>query len=1075
MGGKGIGVAIIIGLLGWWGMAAPITLRLEMVLARDTGVLDGRYPITFTLESPEGQWQETHDTIIYDGRVLVTLGTKTPLDSGLLYDQGVALYGRIDNDVVTIPLTSVPFSLFAHAADLVNTIYMAGVFHTDIATKRVGIAIDDPTPTVRLEVGGALRVGDSPDEAPIGSIRWHDNRLEGRHNDGWKYLDVGPGDGYESKWTNNNDATTPAFYVTDTSLRIATDTRLATVTIGGDVYGTGVFQSKKSIRIQGDMMLSDTTGISASGVLQAQSIALNATNYWNHTDGLVISGIFTGKGHGVTHIQGSALQLKGIDGREIADGAIHSDHIADSAITGDHLAAGAFGAAYLADEFQLESGHIMNGSIVDRHIKRNSIEPRHLATDFELTPYVFEDAAVVSINIAAQNIDATKIADRAIETRHMAKPLITTRRPIAPQAIGAHHIAPGTIQVADFQAGALSLDHLMGTIPIARGGTNQTTYGMEGGLLVVSANQLVEDTANRVVNGRLGLHEPDPQYVLDVTIDDQNGPLYVKSVGENVSGMAIANDLGRWHIDTHPNEPATIRDALKQAVVMTVATTNDAVGIGGAPGSQSLQVHGGVRLGDALPPVDDALTPVSAGGVYFSVDDNEFKFVGPNGAQGLTSGFHHESYMHTPIAVQAVDTRVLMGERAQLRGSNHSIGMIMDATVSGDHTIMDGIIQSTIQADHWQGSGILDAQLEWSRGTASWIQSTQAQVRDSHMNHIRDSRVRGSQLSANWVADSRIEGTGIALRGVRSSQIAGAGHWIDAGTSLRVSGQAHRLTQLAESTVEGQNHAVAWGANTAIFGEGHAVTQTDNTHIDGKGHGVIQAKGARITGQRHRIIHGDGTYNGERISHIGTGSPQATGRDQWLIGRHNHRVTASHHMAVGSSMDGGMWGDNSLVVYAPGGVTIRHQGHVMAQLSPNGGSWSVVSDAHQKNQVVPVDHHDTLQRVMALPVYEWSYQGQSVRHIGPMAQDFFASFGLGSSDTVIQTVDADGVILSALKGLNAWYNQLRDTDVVGKLNDLRAIELRQQTWFAKRLAADHDQRLEEVAKRLATWAEDETP
>ena len=36
-----------------------------------------------------------------------------------------------------------------------------------------------------------------------------------------------------------------------------------------------------------------------------------------------------------------------------------------------------------------------------------------------------------------------------------------------------------------------------------------------------------------------------------------------------------------------------------------------------------------------------------------------------------------------------------------------------------------------------------------------------------------------------------------------------------------------------------------------------------------------------------------------------------------------------------------------------------------------------------------------------------------------MAQDFHATFGLGSTDTGIATVDADGVALAAIQGLNS--------------------------------------------------------
>jgi uncharacterized protein YceH (UPF0502 family) len=58
-------------------------------------------------------------------------------------------------------------------------------------------------------------------------------------------------------------------------------------------------------------------------------------------------------------------------------------------------------------------------------------------------------------------------------------------------------------------------------------------------------------------------------------------------------------------------------------------------------------------------------------------------------------------------------------------------------------------------------------------------------------------------------------------------------------------------------------------------------------------------------------------------------------------------------------------------------------------------------------------------------VNTWRYKSQdaSIRHIGPTAQDFKAAFGVGETDTGIATVDADGVALAAIQGLNQKLNQ----------------------------------------------------
>ena len=45
----------------------------------------------------------------------------------------------------------------------------------------------------------------------------------------------------------------------------------------------------------------------------------------------------------------------------------------------------------------------------------------------------------------------------------------------------------------------------------------------------------------------------------------------------------------------------------------------------------------------------------------------------------------------------------------------------------------------------------------------------------------------------------------------------------------------------------------------------------------------------------------------------------------------------------------------------------------------------------------------------ALPITEWNYKTLTgARHLGPVAQDFRAAFGLGTDDKGISTVDADG-------------------------------------------------------------------
>jgi hypothetical protein len=77
--------------------------------------------------------------------------------------------------------------------------------------------------------------------------------------------------------------------------------------------------------------------------------------------------------------------------------------------------------------------------------------------------------------------------------------------------------------------------------------------------------------------------------------------------------------------------------------------------------------------------------------------------------------------------------------------------------------------------------------------------------------------------------------------------------------------------------------------------------------------------------------------------------------------------------------------------------------------------------------VAPVDPQQILVKLAQVPVSTWNYisQDPAIRHMGPMAQDFYAAFGVGEDDKHITTVDADGVALAAIQGLYAENQDLK--------------------------------------------------
>jgi hypothetical protein len=70
-----------------------------------------------------------------------------------------------------------------------------------------------------------------------------------------------------------------------------------------------------------------------------------------------------------------------------------------------------------------------------------------------------------------------------------------------------------------------------------------------------------------------------------------------------------------------------------------------------------------------------------------------------------------------------------------------------------------------------------------------------------------------------------------------------------------------------------------------------------------------------------------------------------------------------------------------------------------------------------------------LDKVLQRPVSEWSYkEDPTTRHIGPMGQDFYSTFNIGTDDKHIAPIDEGGIAFAAIQGLNQKLNE-RDAEI----------------------------------------------
>jgi tetrahydromethanopterin S-methyltransferase subunit H len=100
------------------------------------------------------------------------------------------------------------------------------------------------------------------------------------------------------------------------------------------------------------------------------------------------------------------------------------------------------------------------------------------------------------------------------------------------------------------------------------------------------------------------------------------------------------------------------------------------------------------------------------------------------------------------------------------------------------------------------------------------------------------------------------------------------------------------------------------------------------------------------------------------------------------------------------------------------------------------------SDRNLKENLASIDAREVLAKVVGLPITHWNFKtADRARHIGPMAQDFYAAFGVGADDKHITTVDEGGVALAAIQGLNQKLEE-KDAQIAALEKGLERMEKR---------------------------------
>ena len=242
--------------------------------------------------------------------------------------------------------------------------------------------------------------------------------------------------------------------------------------------------------------------------------------------------------------------------------------------------------------------------------------------------------------------------------------------------------------------------------------------------------------------------------------------------------------------------------------------------------------------------------------------------------------------------------------------------------------------------------------------------------------------------------------------------------------------------------------AVAFGNDVIASGQ-YAVALGERTRAASRGTLAVGANCSPVA--TCTSAHAGTSF---RVAPNSNGSSVAIGQyvtadADWAVAL-GFRASAAGHVGsfvFGGALAGASAASDSIRNTADGQATWRVPGGfriftntaatVGVQVNAGGSSWNVISDRNRKESFLAVDGEDLLARLRHVPVTTWRYrdeQDRTVRHIGPMAQDWQRAFGFSADGTTINMSDFDGVNLAAIQALEARTAELRArTDEVARL------------------------------------------
>jgi hypothetical protein len=267
--------------------------------------------------------------------------------------------------------------------------------------------------------------------------------------------------------------------------------------------------------------------------------------------------------------------------------------------------------------------------------------------------------------------------------------------------------------------------------------------------------------------------------------------------------------------------------------------------------------------------------------------------------------------------------------------------------------------------------------------------------------------------------------------------VGGGFHNVVAASFATVAGGYHNSANADSAAVAGGNSNTVYGAGATIGGGVYNTAGGRNAALTMT---VAGGYGNTASGDTATVGGGYGnTASGDTATVGGGYSNSASGHYATVAGGQNNSASGVASFAAGNgasaNLDGCfVWSDsttssptlcgaaNQFVGRASGGVVFFTSWDFATgvAVAAGGGSWSSLSDRNAKEHFAAIEPRRVLARVAQLPIQTWNYKAQdaTIRHIGPMAQDFYSAFEVGEDERHITDIDEGGVALAAIQGLH---------------------------------------------------------